>query len=91
MPCPTIAARRQFPFSRVLSDPFSLFIVLSLLVLPQTVNAQSGSMQANLELNKPIEREITGGDVHSYSLSLQTDHYVHFEVDQRSIDLAVTL
>ena len=42
-----------------------------------------------LEVNKPIDREINGGEVHAYNLSLKVDEYARVEVDQRGIDLAI--
>ena len=81
------------------SSLLSLILALSLLVVPPTVYSQSNasSSQAatqsasvpNLELARPIEREITGGEVHPYNLTLTVDQYVHFDVDQRGIDIAV--
>ena len=50
--------------------------------------AQSAAIP-NLELAKPIERDIAGGEVHPYNLTLKLDQYVQFAVDQRGIDLAV--
>lgn len=44
-----------------------------------------------LELGKPIERELKGGEVHSYTIVLAAGQYVHLVVDQRGIDVVVTL
>jgi len=39
-----------------------------------------------LELGKAIDREIVGGQAHSYKLSLTLDQYVHVVVDRRDIE-----
>jgi CHAT domain-containing protein/tetratricopeptide (TPR) repeat protein len=96
---PTICQRRQLVVR--VSSSLSLFtLALSLLVVTPTVYPQSNTSSPgpavtqsasipSLELGKPIEREITGGEVHSYNLTLAVDQYVQFAVDQRGIDLAV--
>jgi CHAT domain-containing protein/tetratricopeptide (TPR) repeat protein len=82
------------------SNPLPLILVLLLFAVPLTANAQSNASSSNpaggqpastltLELAKPIGREITGGDVHAYNLALKVDEYVHLDVDQRGIDLAL--
>jgi len=96
---PTICKRSNLILVLVYSSLFSLILVLSLLAVPPSVYSQSNasSSQAaaqsvsipNLELARPIEREITGGEVHPYNLTLTVDQYVHFDVDQRGIDIAV--
>ncbi|HEX8091359.1 MAG TPA: tetratricopeptide repeat protein, partial [Blastocatellia bacterium] len=42
-----------------------------------------------LEPGKPIEREIAGGQSHSYNVALNSDEYLHLVVDQRGIDVKV--
>jgi CHAT domain-containing protein/Tfp pilus assembly protein PilF len=44
-----------------------------------------------LELNKPIERQITGTQIHSYNLLLAAGQYARVTVDQRGIDVVVRL
>jgi CHAT domain-containing protein/Tfp pilus assembly protein PilF len=100
MSCSTISQRSQLPLVRVASTLFSLSLVLSLLAVPPTVKTQSNASSSsaavaqsaaipNLELAKPIERDITGGEVHPYNLTLKLDQFVQFAVDQRGIDLAI--
>ncbi|PWT88753.1 MAG: hypothetical protein C5B55_12595 [Blastocatellia bacterium] len=96
MSCPMISQRHQYCLSVVAPHLLSLLILLPLLAAPPTVNSQSNASSSTqtasiltLELAKPIEREITGGEVQAYNLSLKSDQFVHIDVDQRSIDLAV--
>jgi len=97
---PTIYQRSQSLPVRVSSSLLSLILVLSLLAVPPTVNTQSTTFSSSpaaaqsvsipkLELTRPIEREITGGEVHLYNLVLKVDEYAHVDVDQRGIDLSV--
>jgi len=72
-------------FSRVLLTAFLLFIFAFSLV------AQVGSDSQKLELGKPIERELAGGQSHSYEIVLNSGEYVHVVIDQRGIDVVVTL
>ena len=100
MSCPTICQRSQLTLVCLFSNLLSLILVLFLLAVPPTVKTQSNASSSgaaaaqsvsipNLELAKPIAREITGGEVHPYNLTLTVDQFVQFVVDQRGIDLAV--
>ena len=44
-----------------------------------------------LEPGKPVERELAGGQSHSYQLTLAADQYLRLVVDQRGIDVVVKL
>src|SRR5215216_915744 len=44
-----------------------------------------------LEQDKPIKRELAGGEAHSYRLTLAAGQFCHIVVDQRGIDVAVAL
>src|SRR5262249_26815195 len=44
---------------------------------------------AILEPGKPIERELAGGEAHSYRLTLAAGQYTRVTVDQRRINVAV--
>jgi len=44
-----------------------------------------------LELGKPIERELAGDGAHSYKITLTAGQYINVIVDQRGIDVAVTV
>src|SRR4030095_12472111 len=53
--------------------------------------AQSAQESNSLELGKPIQREISGGQTHSYKITMSSGQYLHVVVAQRGIDLAVAL
>src|SRR5258705_2049773 len=100
MSCPTISRRDKPLLVRVRTSLLLFVFLLFLLAVPPTVKPQinpSTSRQAeatvasiqSLELAKPIEGQITGGEVHAYNLALKVDEYAHLDLDQRGIDLAV--
>src|SRR5262245_62160915 len=45
----------------------------------------------SLEPGKPVERELSGGQAHSYKIAMISGQYAHIVVEQRGIDVAVTL
>jgi CHAT domain-containing protein/Flp pilus assembly protein TadD len=79
-------SRHFLPLTRL---GFQLLLTLSLLT--PTRAAQSEKEIHQLELNKPVERELAGGQAHSYQLALAADQYLHVVADQRGIDVVVTL
>ncbi len=59
---------------------------------PETPDSLQGENGARpLEAGKPIEREIAGGQKHYYTITLEAGQYLHLVVDQRGIDVIVTL
>ena len=52
---------------------------------------QSAQESDSLEPGKPIEREISGGQSHSYKITMISGQYLHVVVAQRGIDVAVAL
>ena len=57
----------------------------------ETPPAQNDQQTRQLEPGKPIERELTGGQSHSYQITLAAGQYVRLAVDQRGIDVVVRL
>jgi hypothetical protein len=53
--------------------------------------AQADQPVRPLELGKPIEQELTGGQSHSYQITLAAGQYVKLVVEQRGIDVIVNL
>jgi CHAT domain-containing protein/tetratricopeptide (TPR) repeat protein len=45
----------------------------------------------SLELGKPVERELSGGQSHSYKITMIPGQYLHIVVEQRGIDVAVAM
>ena len=69
------------------------FILLSLLLLLKpaaiTLANDVAEQPRVLELGKPIERDLNGGESHSYQLSLLAGQYVRLFADQRRINVAL--
>jgi CHAT domain-containing protein/Tfp pilus assembly protein PilF len=53
--------------------------------------AQSAQESISLEPGKPVERELSGGQSHSYKITMVSGQYSHIVVEQRGIDVAVAL
>jgi len=52
---------------------------------------QSTRATTPLALNKAIECEIAAGEAHSYTLTLISGQYAHLAVDQRGVDVVVSI
>jgi CubicO group peptidase (beta-lactamase class C family) len=70
---------------------FALLAVVTLTgaLEPRTVPAQTRA--ADLTLGRPIERELAGGASHSYQVVLEAGQFMFAAVDQRGIDVTVTV
>jgi CHAT domain-containing protein/tetratricopeptide (TPR) repeat protein len=53
--------------------------------------AQNAQETDSLEPSKPIERELSGGQSHSYKITVNSGQYLHIVVEQRGIDVALAL
>ncbi len=72
----------------------SLAIVLLIAGAPKSSAApllQSQTAPIPLELSKPIERAINAGETHSYTLTLTAGQYAYITVDQREVDVVVSI
>lgn len=79
---------------RVKQHPNAVLTFLLTIVLASSYAAAQGlnrDQERTLESDKPIEGELTGGSHHSYSVVLGAAQYLHVMVEQRGIDLVVTL
>ena len=73
-----------------------LFKRLPLLMLLLELTAVCAQAQVTqpaqtLEPNKPVEREIAGGESHTYQIQLAAGQFVRFRAEQREIDVALIL
>jgi CHAT domain-containing protein/Tfp pilus assembly protein PilF len=55
------------------------------------IGKAQGTQGSVLELGRPIERELAGGESHSYQLMLAAGQFLHAVVDQRGVNLFITL
>jgi CHAT domain-containing protein len=79
--------RSTFLSSRALSYSFALGLCLWATLCAGTSHQETRP----LEMGRPIERELGGGQNHSYTVALASGQYLRVVVDQRGIDVAVTL
>jgi CubicO group peptidase (beta-lactamase class C family) len=69
------------------------FALLSALALTGTLEPQTALAQTqavDLTLGRPIERQMAGGESHSYRVTLEAGQFMFAVVDQRGIDVAIT-
>ncbi len=90
----------KFPFSnskgrlrRIVcqSIVLTLLLLFATASLARTLRYQSSVDLPILEPGKAISRELSGGAVHSYQIVLTAKQFVQLAVDQRGINLIVTL
>lgn len=60
---------------------------LFLLLIVNAVNAQTSS-SAVLSADKPVEKEISIGQTHSFEIRAAKDQFLHLVIDQKSADVA---
>jgi CHAT domain-containing protein/tetratricopeptide (TPR) repeat protein len=73
-----------------MSRAFILLFVLWGLGL--SVSAQQGAPEPlNLAPGQPVEREIAGGQSHTFQITLQTGQFMHVMVEQKAIGVALVL
>jgi CHAT domain-containing protein len=53
--------------------------------------APSAQESISLEPGKPVERELSGGQSHSYKIAATSGQYLHIVVEQRGIDVAMAV
>jgi CHAT domain-containing protein/Flp pilus assembly protein TadD len=97
----TILSSLSFPFPQSFAQPlFALLLTLLFLPLPlvpaqtaaaATTAAQREAEPRTLKLGEPIERELAGGQQHSYQLALTEGQYLNLAVEQRGVDVVVAL
>ena len=68
----------------------SLIVFLYLFLLPPLIFAQTPTeTPTTLELNKPIEREIKGGETHSYQVNLEKGQFGEVILEQKGVDVLI--
>ena len=94
-------ATSHFRPGRIIGKVLWLILLFSVTVLSTTVppaSSQASSAGANnaqevtpLEMGRAVERELSGGERHSYDLKLTEGQYASVIVEQRGIDLMIRL
>ncbi len=66
-------------------------VFLAIFLFPQSGYAQTTPEVTTLESGKPLEREIAGGQKHSYQIDLSVGQYFMATVEQRGVDVLARL
>src|SRR5689334_17449605 len=66
----------------------TVYVLLFWSHYPTTAQNQDARL---LELRKPVERELAGEQAHNYLIELATNDFLHVIVDQRGVDVVVTV
>jgi|GEM_PF-2490617 len=76
-----------------LSCSLMILVLLFLAVLECSAAplTQAEAARVSLELAKPIERALAGNETHSYAITLTSGQYAQIVVDQRGVDVVVTV
>ena len=69
---------------------YGVLLWLSSLTGGSSVHASQDEISP-LEPGRPVERELAGGQTHSYRVSLNAGQYLRVRVDQKGVDVAMTL
>lgn len=70
---------------------FAVCLIVGASLAPLRVGAQAGDTPTTLEVGKPVDVGLKGGESHVYMLELQTNEIVDTVVDQRGIDVVVVV
>jgi len=62
----------------------ALCLILAFVAFGQTTGEK-------LSLNQPLERQIKGGETHSFQFNVKAGQYARAEVEQKNIDVVVSL
>jgi CHAT domain-containing protein/lipopolysaccharide biosynthesis regulator YciM len=65
-----------------------LCLLLAVLLMPAPI---AGRQAEKLEAGKKVERELKGGQSHTYQLALASGQFVRVTIEQKSIDIALSL
>src|ERR1041384_6470441 len=68
-----------------------LLLLVIFFLIPQVIYGQTTPEITSLETNKPIERELAGGQKHIYKITFPANQYAKLLVEQRGIDVIVRL
>jgi hypothetical protein len=75
--------RRLFALHAIAFAAFACLFAISV--------AQATQEGQSLEVGKPIERELTGGQQHVYQLTLAADQYLQLLAQEKGVDVAVAV
>ena len=77
--------------SRNTTTLLSLLLVLCCAADVTGRTVQTGPQAQSFGPEKPVEREISGGESHEYRVALAAGQFVRFRLDQKSLDCVLVL
>lgn len=81
----------QSALSQMIEVKSTLWFLLVFFFVSLSLNGQNPPQITTLELNKPLEREISGTQRHSYQINLSANQYLKILLQQQGIDLGLRL
>jgi CHAT domain-containing protein/Tfp pilus assembly protein PilF len=81
-------SNRGYRFTAIMM--FVLFVHSGFAVAANQQKAEPAA-SPELKLQEKVERALSGGEAHSYRITLKTEQYLRVVVEQKGIDVAVTL
>jgi CHAT domain-containing protein/tetratricopeptide (TPR) repeat protein len=91
---PNVSSSSRWPVGHAFARLIVTLFCVSALTLASgglSLQAQLNQEVRSLEPGKPIERGLSGGQSHSYQITITSSQYLHLVVDQRGIDVEVAL
>src|SRR6266540_216609 len=100
--CPTAFYKRSEPFATLdsplllVTSALTIILLLCTNFLAQTRNPHSSSLAkqqetTNLPTLSDVERELKGGEAHSYRINLASGQFLYALIEQKGIDVLVVL
>ncbi|HLL69857.1 MAG TPA: CHAT domain-containing protein [Pyrinomonadaceae bacterium] len=83
--------RRQPTTAKLCRLAASLSLLFCFFLAPQSERTSSFRAQAQIPTAMPFERELSGGEMHTYRLTLNGGQFIRAAFDQRGVDVEVTL
>ena len=68
-----------------------IYLVILMLGIGLITNAQTPNEPQSLLPNQTLEREMKGGEIHSYKITLKVGEYFHVDVNQNDIDVLLAV
>ena len=73
------------------AQAFGLISIFALMVLATFGQTPKTGEVQDLPLNQPLERQIKGGETHSFQFNVKAGFYARAEVEQKKVDVVVSL
>ncbi|MGH9971104.1 MAG: CHAT domain-containing protein [Pyrinomonadaceae bacterium] len=86
-----LSRRNAYPYPRISATLRRFILICFLLALSQTLSSANQDQTKAPPLISAGDRQLNGGETHSYRVSLNAGEFFYALVEQKGIDIAVTL